>query len=57
MRTMRLSHFHLLQPSRNRARKTRLKFAKDAEDIETKAVFQLTAEAWTMLAAQVESGS
>ena len=30
------------------------KFANDAEDIETKAVFQLTAEAWTMLAAQVE---
>ena len=31
------------------------KFANDAEDIETKAVFQLTAEAWTMLAAQVET--
>jgi hypothetical protein len=29
------------------------KFANDAVDIETKAVFQLTAEAWTMLAAQV----
>jgi len=29
------------------------KFANDADDIETKAVFQLTAEAWTMLAAQV----
>jgi hypothetical protein len=26
-----------------------------AEDIETKAVFQLTAEAWTMLAVQVET--
>ena len=31
------------------------KFADDAEDIETKAVFQLTAEAWTMLAVQVET--
>ncbi len=31
------------------------KFANDADDIETKAVFQLTAEAWTMLAAQVEA--
>ena len=31
------------------------KFASDAEDIETKAVFQLTAEAWTMLAMQVET--
>ena len=31
------------------------KFANDAEGIETKAVFQLTAEAWTMLAAQVET--
>jgi hypothetical protein len=31
------------------------KFANDAEDIETKAVFQLTAEAWTILAAQVET--
>jgi hypothetical protein len=31
------------------------KFANDAEGIETKAVFQLTAEAWTMLAAQVEA--
>jgi len=31
------------------------KLANDAEDIETKAVFQLTAEAWTMLAAQVET--
>jgi hypothetical protein len=28
------------------------KFANDAQDIETKAVLQLTAEAWTMLAAQ-----
>jgi hypothetical protein len=31
------------------------KFANDAESTETKAVFQLTAEAWTMLAAQVET--
>jgi len=31
------------------------KFANDAQDIETKAAFQLTAEAWTMLAAQVET--
>jgi hypothetical protein len=31
------------------------KFANVADDIETKAVFQLTAEAWTMLAAQVEA--
>jgi hypothetical protein len=31
------------------------KFANDAEGIETKAVFQLTAEAWTLLAAQVET--
>ena len=31
------------------------KFANVADDIETKAVFQLTAEAWTMLAAQVET--
>ena len=31
------------------------KFAEDAEDIETKALFQLTAEAWAMLAAQVET--
>jgi hypothetical protein len=31
------------------------KLANDAEDIETKAMFQLTAEAWTMLAAQVET--
>ena len=31
------------------------KFASDAEDIETKAVFQLTAEAWAILAAQVET--
>jgi hypothetical protein len=30
------------------------KFVNGAEDIETKAVFQLTAEAWTMLALQVE---
>jgi hypothetical protein len=29
--------------------------ANHAEDIGTKAVFQLTAEAWTMLAAQVET--
>ena len=29
-------------------------FANVADDIETKAVFQLTAEAWTMLAMQVE---
>ncbi len=29
--------------------------ANHAEDIETKAVFQLTAEAWTMLASQVET--
>jgi hypothetical protein len=28
--------------------------ADDADEIETKAVFELTAEAWTMLAAQVE---
>jgi hypothetical protein len=31
------------------------KLANDAEAIESKAVFQLTAEAWTMLAAQVET--
>jgi hypothetical protein len=31
------------------------KFADHAEDIETNAVFQLTAEAWTMLAVQVET--
>jgi hypothetical protein len=31
------------------------KFASDAMDIETKAVFQLTAEAWTMLASQIET--
>jgi hypothetical protein len=31
------------------------KIVKDAQDLETKAVFQLTAEAWTMLAAQVET--
>ena len=31
------------------------KFANDAEDIESKALFQLTAEAWTMLAEQVET--
>ena len=30
------------------------KRVNDAADIETKAVFQLTAEAWTMLAEQVE---
>ena len=30
------------------------KFCEDADDIETKAVFELTAEAWTRLAAQVE---
>jgi hypothetical protein len=29
--------------------------AYDAEEIETKAVFQLAAEAWTMLAAQVQT--
>ena len=31
------------------------KIVKDAQDLETKALFQLTAEAWTMLAAQVET--
>ena len=31
------------------------KFVNDAEDVETKAVFQLTAEAWTILASQVEA--
>ena len=31
------------------------KLAYDAQGIETKAVFQLTAEAWTMLAEQVET--
>jgi hypothetical protein len=31
------------------------KIVNDAQDVETKAVFQLTAEAWTMLAAQVEA--
>jgi hypothetical protein len=31
------------------------KFANVTDDIETKAVFQLTAEAWTMLAMQVET--
>jgi hypothetical protein len=31
------------------------KIVNDAQDVETKAVFQLTAEAWAMLAAQVES--
>ena len=31
------------------------KLANDAADIETKAAFQLTAKAWTMLATQVES--
>jgi hypothetical protein len=31
------------------------KLAGDADDLESKALFQLTAEAWTMLAAQVES--
>ena len=31
------------------------KFVSDAKDIETKAVFQLTAEAWTILASQVEA--
>jgi hypothetical protein len=30
------------------------KFVEDADDLETKAVFELTAEAWTMLAAQVK---
>ena len=30
-------------------------FANAAENTETKAVYQLTAEAWTMLAAQVET--
>jgi hypothetical protein len=30
------------------------KFVNDAADIETKAVFELTAEAWTLLALQVE---
>lgn len=30
------------------------KLADVADDIETRAVFQLTAEAWTMLAMQVE---
>ena len=29
--------------------------AYDAQEIETKAVFQLAAEAWTMLATQVET--
>jgi hypothetical protein len=31
------------------------KLANDAADIETKAAFQLTAKAWTMLATQVEA--
>jgi hypothetical protein len=31
------------------------RLANDAQAIESKAVFQLTAEAWTMLAAQVET--
>jgi hypothetical protein len=31
------------------------KFVEDADDLETKAVFELTAEAWKMLAAQVET--
>jgi hypothetical protein len=31
------------------------KFSNDAEDIESKALFQLTAKAWTTLAAQVET--
>ena len=31
------------------------KIVKDAQNLETKAVFQLTAEAWTKLAAQVET--
>jgi hypothetical protein len=31
------------------------KIVNDAQDIETKAVFQLTAEAWTILAAQLET--
>jgi hypothetical protein len=31
------------------------KFSNEAEDIETKALFQLTAKAWTTLAAQVET--
>jgi hypothetical protein len=30
------------------------KFADDAEELESKALFQLTAEAWTMLATQVK---
>jgi hypothetical protein len=30
------------------------RLANDAQAIESKAVFQLTAEAWTMLATQVE---
>jgi hypothetical protein len=30
------------------------KFANDADEIESKALFQLTAEAWTMLATQVK---
>jgi hypothetical protein len=30
------------------------KLADDADEIETKAVFELTAEAWTRLAAQVQ---
>jgi hypothetical protein len=31
------------------------KLANDAADTETKSVFQLTAKAWSMLAAQVET--
>jgi hypothetical protein len=31
------------------------RLANDAQAIESKAVFQLTAEAWTMLATQVET--
>ncbi len=31
------------------------KLVDDAQDLETKALFQLTAEAWTVLASQVEA--
>jgi hypothetical protein len=31
------------------------KFGEGADDLETKAAFELTAEAWTRLAAQVET--
>jgi len=31
------------------------KSVNDAKDVETKAVFQLTAEAWTLLASQVDA--